>query len=226
MPKQNRISTGNAQLDKVLAGGFEEGSINLIEGGPGTGKTIIAVNFLLEGVKKGENGVYVTFEENVDRFRKHIESFNIDIKKFESKATILSQTPEQLKSLIENGSGPLDSLINKTKARRIVIDTITPFILLEKDKLSTIESCSSLFGMIREWNLTALLTADQDAKEDSKDEHISNVLEYEVDSIILLHSREVNNTRKRFLEVLKIRGSSHPDKLFPILINEKGIVFI
>lgn len=226
MPKVNRISTGNSNLDKLMDGGFEEGSINLIEGGPGTGKTILAVNFLLEGAKKNEPGVYVTFEENVNQLKKHIESFNIDLKKFENKITILFQTPEQLKNLIENGSGTLDSLIAKTKAKRLVIDTITPFILMEKDKLSMLESCSSLFGMIREWNCTALLTADQDVKEDSKNEHISNILEYEVDSIILLHSREINNTRKRFLEILKIRGSSHPDKLFPIQINEKGVSFI
>lgn len=226
MPKVNRISTGNSNLDKLMDGGFEEGSINLIEGGPGTGKTILAVNFLLEGVKKNELGIYVTFEENVNQLKKHIESFDIDLKKFENKITILSQTPEQLKNLIENGSGTLDSLINKTKAKRLVIDTITPFILMEKNKLSMLESCSSLFGMIREWNCTALLTADQDAREDSKNEHISNILEYEVDSIILLHNREVNNIRKRFLEILKIRGSKHPDKLFPIQINEKGLVFI
>ncbi len=226
MPKTDKISTGNSSLDKLMDNGFEEGSINLIEGGPGTGKTILAVNFLLEGIKKSENGVYVTFEENVNQLKKHIESFNIDLKKFEGKVTILSQTPEQLKSLVENGSGPLDSLISKSKAKRLVIDTITPFVLMEKDKLSKMEACSSLFGMIREWNCTALLTADQDNTGDNQNEHMSNVLEYEVDSIILLHSREINNTRKRFLEILKIRGSKTPDKLFPIQITEKGIVFI
>jgi circadian clock protein KaiC len=223
MLKVNKISTGNSQIDKLIDGGYESGSINLIEGGPGTGKTILAVNFLLNGAKKNEPGVYVTFEENIDQLKNHLSSFGVDLNK-ESKITIVSQTPEQLKSLIENGSGPLDSLINKTKAKRLVIDTITPFVLMEKDKLSMMEACSNLFGMIREWNCTTLLTADQDSISDNQNEHISNILEYEVDSIILLHNREVNNMRKKLLEVLKIRGSPHPDKLYEFEINSKGIV--
>ena len=61
-----RITTGIQNLDQTIEGGFKKGSINLVEGGPGSGKSIFGMQYLVNGIKKGENGVYITFEEEQD----------------------------------------------------------------------------------------------------------------------------------------------------------------
>ena len=190
--KEKRISTGITALNKKIKGGFEENSINLIEGVAGAGKTIFAIQFLLDGVKKGEPGLYVTFEETKDKLIKHMKSLGWDLKKLEKqkKLLILEHSPEQVKDLLERGGGIIESYMEKLKAKRLVVDSITAFALLNKDELAERESCLHLFKLINRWGCTALLISEHDPQV--KKETLGEALEFEVDSIILLYNSTCN----------------------------------
>ncbi len=79
----NRVPTGIPGLDRVLKGGFIKGSSCLIKGGPGTGKTLIGLHFLAEGIKRGERSVFVTFDEKVEDIRKQAEDFGLEADEIE-----------------------------------------------------------------------------------------------------------------------------------------------
>ena len=216
---KERVATGIVALDKVI-GGFKEGSINLVAGNAGSGKTIMAVQFLVEGLKKGENGIYITFEEKKEKTFADMLRFGWDLAQYEkqNRFVFIEYTPEQIKKLITEGGGEIENLVDKTKAKRLVIDSITSFSLLYQDELTKKEAALSFFELIDKWNCTALLTSQM-----INDECTSIGLEFEVDSIILLYHVRSKGTRKRGIEILKMRGTETPEKVFPFKITTQGV---
>lgn len=217
-----RKSTGIPNLDKLVNGGFEPNAINLIAGGPGSGKTIFATQFLVDGIKKGESGIYITFEEKKKKFYKGMLKFGWDLAKYEKegKFVFLEYTPEQVKNILTEGGGMIEPIIDKIKAKRLVIDSITSFALLYEDSLTKKEAGLALFGLIDKWDCTALLTS-QDESEDGS--FISAALEFEVDGIILLYHFKKKGKRHRAIEILKMRGTKTPDKTYALDITSHGI---
>jgi circadian clock protein KaiC len=221
-PPITRKKTGILGFDPLVQGGFKEGSINLVAGGPGSGKTIFAIQFLMEGLVNGEPGIYVTFEERKDKLYEDMLSFGWDLEKYEKKGkfAFLEYTPEQVKNVLIEGGGTIDTLVSEMKVKRIVIDSITSFTLLYKDELTQKESSLALFELINSWGCTAVLTSQDEAPEGST---ITAALEFEVDSIILLYHFRKKGSRIRAIEVLKMRGTKHPEKTFYIYITPKGL---
>lgn len=226
MPKkieEDIVPTGIIGLDKAMKGGFEKESINLVEGGAGSGKTILAIQFILDGIDKyNEPGVFVTFEETKKKIFKHMLKLGWDLEKYEKtgKFIFLEHTPEQVKDLLNQGGGSIEEAVERIGAKRIVIDSITAFALLSQDELSERESCLALFNLINKWGCTAMLTSEHEPGEGES--RISAPLEFEVDSIILLYNLPKKDRRERMLEILKMRGAKHSNKIFPIRIK-KGI---
>ena len=230
MPKQRkdvkeeeRAPTGIPGLDEVMAGGFERGSNNLIAGGAGSGKSIFGIQFIVTGIEEfGEPGVFVTFEEKKENVYKHMLKFGWDLQKYEDagKFEFVEYTPEQVKKMLDEGGGLIESLIKKIGAKRIVIDSISAFTLLFKGELARREATLSLINLMRKWETTAILTAEF---EPDLEKPSSSPIEFEVDSIILLYYPREGDTRKRALEILKMRGTEHSKKIFPLKITEKGI---
>jgi len=202
-----RVSTGIHGLDSFIQGGFKQGSINLIEGGPGSGKTIFATQFLLEGLKKGEPVAYVTFEVMKDKFYENMKIFGWDLEKYEEKGLFhfLAYTPEQIKKILLEGGGTIDTLVHQKKIKRLVIDSITSFALLYANELAKKEAALTLFNVINTWACTALLTAQEEGSKEHG-ELVSAALDFEVDGIVLLYHRKKKNQRFRGLEILKMRG--------------------
>ena len=124
-------------FDKLVQGGFKDKSINLVVGGPGSGKTIFTIMFLIEGFKKGEPGIYITFEEKKEKLYEDMLSFGWDLEAYEKKGLFnyLEYTPEQVKRLLIEGGGTVDSIVTKMKAQRLVIDSVTSFSLLYREEL-------------------------------------------------------------------------------------------
>ena len=207
-------------MDKMI-GGLKEKSINLVIGGTGSGKTIMAMQFIIDGIKKGEHGIYITFEEKKEKTYDDMHSFGWDLEKYEKegKFMFLEYTPEQVRRIVTEGGGEIELILEKIKAKRIVIDSMTSFVLLYKDELARKEAALFLFELINKWNCTALLT-EQTAEEG----HVFSELEFEVDSLFVLYHKKIKGLRKRGLELLKMRGTKIPPKTFPFNITDKGIV--
>jgi circadian clock protein KaiC len=217
-----RISTGISNLDSLLQGGFKRNSVNLVAGGAGSGKSIFAMQFLIDGIKHGESGIYVTFEEKKPKVYEDMLEFGWDLAKFEKqgKFVFLEYTPEQVKRILTEGGGIVEAIIEKIKAKRIVIDSITSFSLLYEDELTKKEAALALFELIDKWDCTGILTSQDEAKSDHT---ITAAMEFEVDGIILLYHFKKKGLRKRALEVLKMRGTKIPEKTIDLEISSKGI---
>lgn len=222
--KIERIRTGIPNLDKLIENGIKKFSTNVVVGGSGSGKSIFATQFLIEGLKNKENCLYVTFEEKKDAFYSNMLRFGWDLAEYEKKGsfTFLEYSPSKVKVMLEEGGGAIETIILEKKISRIVIDSITSFALLFKDEMSKREAALSLFSTIKKWSCTSLLTLEQEPSISR--EALSNSLEFEADSIILLYFIEEKKRRQRYLEVLKMRGTDHSKSMYRFSITKKGIV--
>jgi circadian clock protein KaiC len=121
-----RISTGITGLDSLIEGGIPRGFTVLVAGNPGTGKTILASHFLIDGLNKGENGLYVSFSESKDQFFTNLEKLEMNFKDFEQQKKFVfldftSITPQGMKDALEE----ILATIIETKVKRLVIDSIS-----------------------------------------------------------------------------------------------------
>ena len=149
-------------------------------------------------------------------------SFGWDLADYEKKNLFvyLEYTPEQVKKVLIEGGGTIDSVVSKLKAKRLVIDSVTSFSLLYHEDLAKKEAALALFDLIASWGCTALLTA-QDTSMGSAE--ISSAIEFEVDSIILIYHTKVRGERVRAIEILKMRGTRIPRQTFAMNITAKGV---
>ncbi len=222
--KMTRVPLGIPGLDPLISGGVKKNSINLLAGGAGAGKTIFAMQFLVTGIEQfDEPAIYLTFEEKKQKTYEDMLQFGWDLEKYEKegKFAFLEYTPEQVKKILVEGGGTVEAIIEKIKAKRIVIDSVTSFALLYKDELTKKEAALALFELINEWDMTAILTSQDSSTEQDT---ISAALEFEADGIIILYHVKRGATRKRAIEILKMRGTKIPDQTFGFEINDKGIV--
>ncbi|MBU0467339.1 MAG: hypothetical protein KJ718_04705 [Nanoarchaeota archaeon] len=217
-----RVTTGIPNFDGLIQGGFEKDSTNMVVGSSGIGKTIFATQFLIDGIKKGEKCLYVTFEEKKERFYSNMLKFGWNLEECEKKGlfTFLEYTPIKVKAMLEEGGGTIESIILKKKISRIVIDSITSFELLFEDELAKREAALALFGLIRDWEATALVTLEESVDEGNLH---SRALEFEVDSIILLYFVKAKGARQRRFEIVKMRGTKHSSKIYIFEIENEGI---
>ncbi len=219
-----RVAIGIQHLDNLIGGGFKINSTNLVAGSAGAGKTIFALQFLINGILKyGEPVIYITFEERKDKLYDDVLEFGWDLAKLEKegKFAFLEYTPEQVKKVLVEGGGTIDSVITKMKAKRLVIDSISSFALLYPNELERKEAILALIDLINSWGCTALLTAQDEARDGLL---VSSSLEFEVDSIILLYYVKKKADRIRAMEIFKMRGTKHPGTTFAFDITNKGIV--
>ena len=84
-----RVSSGIRGLDKMLEGGYPKGAVVLVSGGPGTGKTTFALQYIYYGAKHNEPGVYVSFEQEVDDLKDMANRFNMDFDEMEKKGKVI-----------------------------------------------------------------------------------------------------------------------------------------
>ncbi|MFH1317085.1 MAG: ATPase domain-containing protein [Candidatus Woesearchaeota archaeon] len=218
-----RVKTYIKGMDEILGGGFNKGTVALIAGGAGSGKSVLAMEFVYNGIIKDKQpGAFISFEEEKSNVYAWMKEFGWDLADLEKKKkfVFLEYTPEKVKKLLDEGGGLISTALEKIKVKRIAIDSITSFTLLFKDELQRREALVDLFKLLRRWNATTVVTGEF---ESNIEEHISNALEFEVDNIVLLYHPRKKDQRERSIEILKSRGSSHIEKVFPFKIGEKGI---
>ena len=215
-----RVPTGIKNLDKIIEGGFEKNSTNLVVGGSGNGKSIFAIQFLIEGIKRGETVLYISFEEKKDEFYANMFELGWDLEKYEKegKFFFLSYTAGKIQTMLEEGGGDIETVVLTNKIQRIAMDSITTFVMLFDRDVKMRAAALSLFSLLRGWACTSLLVYERDPLLDKKQS--SRVLEFESDSLILLYFTRLNKKRERFLEVYKMRGTNHSTEIFPYEVRK------
>ncbi|MBS3100686.1 hypothetical protein A2641_00975 [Candidatus Nomurabacteria bacterium RIFCSPHIGHO2_01_FULL_37_25] len=218
-----RVPTGIKGLDEAMSGGFVRDSINLIAGGPGSGKSIFALQYLIKGiVERNEHGVYLTFEERRDKLVQYMKNFGWDLEKFEkdNKLRIIEISPKDVRKAVYNKNlGLKYGTARYIKAKRVAIDSINAYSLLFPTEVAKREAHVNLFEMLRSWGVTVLLVAEYDVEEDK-----GSPLDFEVDGILRLYNFKKGDTRTRAIEIYKLRGSKHSTKTFPLeIVDKEGI---
>ena len=221
--KEEKVPTGIKGLDKLIAGGFERGSAVLVAAGGGSGKSIFATQFLVEGMQNNETGIYISFEENKDRFYRHMLVFGWDLQKFESEGRFifLKYSPEIIAKIVKEKSKEIEHSIKEVEAKRIVIDSLSAYTALFETEAEKRKMLVALFDMIKEWDCTTAVVAEEDQHPD---QHHSSVMGFMADAIVLLYNeREPKGLRFRAIEVFKMRGTKHESKICSMKITEHGI---
>lgn len=221
--KETRVATGVKNFDILVKGGFEQNSVNIIAGTAGSGKSIFATQFIMEGLRNEETCLYVSFFEKKEQFYKNMLDFGWDLDSYEKKGafTFLEYTPEKIKFMLEEGGGSIETIVLAKKIKRLVIDSISSFMLLYADELLRLESTLALYNMIREWGCTSLLTFEETIDSKSKSEDKFGT---EADSVTLMYYLRNGDKRERYIEVLKMRGTEHSNKAYKADIEKNGLV--
>lgn len=222
MSEFRRISTGVKGLDEMVEGGFPFPSVALVAGGAGTGKTTFAMSFLTEGARKGEQGLFfTTLSEPTQWMLRYASQFGFIDKdyfgneiKYEDIGLLLQKEgSEELLDFI-------DDKIAETMPQRIVIDPITVVgSFLEESYRSFL---FELTNLLKNWQAVSILTGEVEP-----DEPYPAEITYAVDSVVLLSMIEEEGSRRKYLEVLKMRGTDHTTGRQPISITTSdGIVVL
>jgi circadian clock protein KaiC len=204
-----RISTGIEGLDELLTGGLIRGANIMIEGLPGTGKSTIAMQFILAGIDRGEPGIYISLEESPVRLYRDAASFGWDFRKLESenKLRVIATSSRSLIEQMHKG-GPLIEAIHEIGARRGVIDTVSMLQSASNTPEDFRETLRSLIVGLEREGLTLLLTRDEEPEAAG----ISSAFwsSYTVDALVHLRT-EILHERlaRRVMEIFKTRGQEH-----------------
>lgn len=226
-----KVATGIAGLDNVLYGGFPTGRTTLIGGGPGTGKSIIGMEFLYRGAVKGEPGIFVTFEERAEAVRRNTLSLGWDLAPLEKEGKFFlfgaHVDPQAAISGDFNVKGLLAILEGKTKsmgATRIVIDAVDVLMRLFDNPVRERNELYALHDWLNEHEMTALLTVKISAGMDMSSRY--EFLDYMADCVIQLDNRAVEQVPTRRLRVIKYRGSDFMHNECPFIIADNGVNII
>jgi circadian clock protein KaiC len=211
-----RIESGIPGLDEMLEGGFPFPSTILIAGHPGTGKTTFALQFLFDGAKRGEQGLYfTTFSEPTQwmlRFTSRYSFVNKDYLGKEIKyldlSTTIKRQPHKLLDFIEDK-------IAEIMPQRIVIDPIS--VVDNLLNLNYREFLYDLSASLKNWQAVTILTGESKPMEDYPLE-----IAYTADGVIILYNIEYEDGRRKFLEILKMRGSDHTTGKHAVDLSSNG----
>src|ERR1043166_2256386 len=223
-----KIRTGINGLDEVTEGGLPAGRPTLICGGPGCGKTLLAIEFIVKGATLyNEPGVFVTFEEKAEELTANVASLGFDLEKLtKNKKLRLDYVHIDRTEIEETGEYDLNGLfirlgyaIDSIGARRVVLDTIENlFAGLTNEGILRAE-LRRLFRWLKEKAVTAIVTGEKG--EGMLTRH--GLEEYVSDCVIVLDHRIINQISTRRLRIIKYRGSIHGTNEYPFLIGEEGI---
>ncbi|RLJ10107.1 MAG: hypothetical protein DRP15_01175 [Candidatus Aenigmatarchaeota archaeon] len=215
-----RISTGIPGLDPLVEGGFIDGSVILLTGGTGTGKTIFSLQFLWHGLQKGESGVYITLEENPTDIKEDGLEFGWDFEKFEKRGLfkIVYHDPAQVNNL---GSVIIDE-IERLKAKRIVIDSTSVIALNMESQSQVRKFLYNIINTIKRTGCTGILISE--VPEGSQSLTRFGVEEFVVDGVIILNYLGTVGEYVRSLQIRKMRRTDHGKDVYPLDITHKGII--
>ena len=211
---EERISSGVLGLDERIGNGFIKGTTTAIIGPSGTSKSTFAFQYIAEGVRNGETGVFYSLEENAEAIRMMAKSYGYNITELENNGlSILFGNVEN-----DNPDALIASLaaeIKRTNAKRLVIDSLTAFESRYKNDMHII--ARRLISLIQEHHLTAIITIFTTQKNGFEVSGLN--LSPLFQNIILLRFVEIQGRMKRVLAVLKMRRTEHDESILEFRIS-------
>ena len=223
-----KCPTGITGLDELTQGGLPRGRPTLVTGSAGSGKTLLAMEFLVKGATLyDEPGVFMAFEETGEDLTKNVASLGFDVDGLVKKKKLaIDYVYIERSEIEETGEYDLEGLfvrlgyaIDSIKAKRVVLDTIEVlFGGLPNEGILRAE-LRRLFRWLKDKGVTALITGERGETTLTR----YGLEEYVADCVILLDHRITDQISTRRLRIVKYRGSAHGTNEYPFLIDEEGI---
>ena len=233
-----RAASGIDGLDEMLNGGLPSGRCVLICGGPGSGKTILSMQFLLHGAKHLDApGLFVSLDEDILRLREEMRSFGWKIEELEKRrklvivdASPIRHPPSEVKlgnSWIGKRNFSMVSLIevirekaDEIKAKRVVVDPIIALMLQHPSISARRTAILELIEFLSSLDATSLITTELRSLTAERQIRTEEFLAH---GVIVLHSFVDNKEIVRGIQIEKMRGINHDNQIHPYKITENGI---
>ena len=233
--------TGVQGLDDLLNGGIPEKRVVLIVGGPGSGKTILASQFLYKGISDyNKNGIFVSLDEGKDHYYSEMKSFGWDFAKAEEEgkfafldATKMSRAAMLRERLVSEAKSlrgkqlqidklveKIETLIDEVDAQRVVLDTLATLFHRFPDPIERRIGVVDLVESLSELNITTLITTELGRLTLDREVTIE---EYMAHGVILLQTLFEGGVTSRALQIVKMRGTKINPNLVPYTIDNTGI---
>lgn len=223
-----KAQTGIGGFDDITDGGLPQGRPTLVCGGPGSGKTLFGMEFLVHGVREfDETGVFMSFEEKDSDLIQNFSSlgFNLD-GLIAGEKLALDYVHIERAEILETGEFDLEGLfvrlgyaIESVGAKRVVLDTIEALFSGIPNEGILRSEIRRLFRWLKDKGVTTVITCEQGKGTLTR----HGLEEYVSDCVILLDHRMVEQVATRRLRIVKYRGSSHGTNEYPFLIDKGGV---
>jgi circadian clock protein KaiC len=226
-PQLEKAQTGIAGFDQITNGGLPKGRPTIVCGGPGCGKTMFAMEFLVRGATEfKEPGVLMTFEETGDEMTKNVASLGFDLKALAArKKLMLDYVKIEPAEIQETGAYDLEGLfvrlqyaVDKIGAKRVVLDTLEAVFSGFSNAGMLRAEIRRLFRWLKDRGLTTVVTAERGEGNLTR----YGLEEYVSDCVIFLDHRVNEQVSTRRMRIIKYRGTSHGADEYPFLIDDRG----
>jgi circadian clock protein KaiC len=222
-----KVKTQIEGLDDILHGGIPEGRTTLISGGPGTGKSVLGLEFLYRGALSEHPGIYITFEETKERITQNALTFGWDLIALEQAGKFFIIEARIDPDVIFSGEFNLDGLLalisgkaREMDADRIVLDALDILLRFFDDPKKKQNESFKLNKWLEHQNITTILTA-----KNIKDKTVPDFsyLDYMADCVLYMDQRVNEQVNTKRIQVIKYRGSGFSGNECPFLITEDGM---
>ena len=223
-----KSATGIQGLDEITGGGLPRGRPTLLCGSAGSGKTMLAAEFLVHGaLQYDEPGVFMMFEESAEELTQNLRSLGVDLDKLQRQNKIaIDHVHIERNEIQETGEYDLEGLfirlghaIDSIGAKRVVLDTIEALFSGLPNHAVLRAELRRLFRWLKDRGVTAIVTGERGETTLTR----FGLEEYVADCVILLDHRIVDQVSTRRLRIVKYRGTAHGTNEYPFLISPDGI---
>lgn len=218
MATMQRVRSGIPGLDDLIEGGFYPKSTVVLLGSSGTGKSTFAIQFLLEGIERDEQALYVTLEEPPEQIIREGELMGFDLRKYYEKSLFFIHLKgRNFKKMIEEQLPQLvKARADYNIATRVAIDPMTPVIWATQDKLEQRELIGKLFYTLKELGVVLCTVEEHSRPGETVGEDVLLPI-YLSDGAVHLEYYPIGGAFNRTLKIIKMRGVHHGEGVYPYL---------
>jgi len=225
--KRRVLSIGIPELDKMMGGGIWEGDSVLVAGPSGTGKSVLATQFLAEGLRKGEAGIAAIFEERPEGYAARAGTFGLDLEKPQQRGMLEMLYLRPLDLSVDETMQEILDAVQRINAKRLVIDSLVGFEMALAPGFRTDfrESLYRMIGALTGAGVTIFTTVEvEDTFTEMSFSHYT--ISFLTDDIIRLRYAEIEGQLRKIIVVVKMRGGNHSKDIREYVISDKGLVVI
>lgn len=228
-----KLPTGIPGLDLITDGGLPKVRTTLVTGSAGSAKTVFSIQFLAEGIKTGENGVFVTFEESPADIRANMLGLGWNIAEWEAqgKWAFVDASPQPDESVVAGSydlgalMARIESAVGRISAQRVSLDSLGAIFTQFSDAAVVRRELFKIGSALKRLGVTSVMTAERNEEYGEISRY--GVEEFVADNVIILRNVLDDEKRRRTIETLKFRGTAHQKGEFPFtVIPGEGVTVI